>query len=98
MDGFHVERVPEDEGDPFPRTQVRQPIPREDTFDRDDNIVTLGGNDLEEGLGVGVVIVVDQDLPVGVHDTDGHRPGMKIDSTVRVMLFGVESHEVSSSP
>jgi hypothetical protein len=98
MDGLHGERVPEDESDPFPRTQVSQPRPREETCDRDDKSVTRGGNDLKEGLGVSVVVVMDQALPVVVHDTDVHRPGMQIDATVRLMLFGVESHEVSSSP
>jgi len=47
VDGFHVQRMSEDKGDPFPLTQVSQPIPREDTCDRDDHIVTIGGNDLE---------------------------------------------------
>src|SRR5262245_55831625 len=97
MDGLHVERVPEDEGDPFPRAQVSRPIPREDPFDRDDNIVTIGCNDLEDGLGVGVVVVVYQDLPVMVYDTDVHRPGMPIDATVKGVLLRVEAPEVSSS-
>jgi hypothetical protein len=97
MDGFQVERVPADEGDPFPRAQVSQPIPREETFDRDDNIIPIGCNDLEAGRGGGVVVVVYQALPGTVYDTDVHRPGMPIDATVKLVLLGVEAPEVSSS-
>jgi hypothetical protein len=98
MDGFPREGMPEDEGNPFPLTQVSQPRPRAHTFDRDDHILPIGGNNLEEGLGVGVGVVVDQNFPVMGDDTDVHRPGMHIDATGKWMLLGVESHEVSSSP
>src|SRR5215813_11621725 len=97
MNGFHGERMPEDKGDPFPRTQVSQPIPREDPFDSHDKIVTIGGNDLEEGLRVGCVVLIDQELSGMAQDADVHRPGMEINPTVRFMLWGVEAHEVSSS-
>jgi hypothetical protein len=41
---------------------------------------------------------MDKTLALLVQDTDVHGPGMQINATVKVMLFGVKSHEVSSSP
>src|SRR5262249_25368105 len=84
-------------GDLCPRTQVSQPIPREDTCDRHDDIVTIGGDDLQESCGGGCGVLVHQALPVMVQEAEGHRPGMQIDATVRFVLFGGESPEVSSS-
>jgi hypothetical protein len=37
-----------------------------------------------------------QDLAVLVEDADIHGPGVQVDATVKLMLLGVESHEVSS--
>jgi hypothetical protein len=37
-------------------------------------------------------------LAVTVQDTDVQGAGMEINATVKLMLLGVESHEVSSSP
>jgi len=97
MDGFHVEGMPEDKGETFARTQVSQPLPREDTFDRHDKIITIRRNDLEEGLGACLEVLMHQNLPSLVEDAHIHRPGVEIDPTVCLMLFGVKSHEVSSS-
>ena len=97
MDGFHVQGMPEDEGYPLPDAQVRQPVPRKDAFDGDDDVVTIRRDDLEEGLGVSREILLDHDLPILAEDAYVHRAGMEVDTTVHLMLFGVESHEVSSS-
>src|SRR6266498_2728897 len=97
MDGFHGKGMPEDEGDTFAHTQVSQPIPREETFDRDDKIITIRRNDLEEGLGACLKVLRSQDLPIVVQDADVHRPGVEIDAAVCLMLCGGKAHEVSSS-
>jgi hypothetical protein len=52
MDGLPVEGLPEDEGHTFARTQISQPIPREDPFNRDDKIITRRRNALEEISGL----------------------------------------------
>src|SRR5262249_19199848 len=38
-----------------------------------------------------------EDRTVLVEDTDIHGPGMQVDATVKLVLFRVESHEVSFS-
>jgi hypothetical protein len=44
----------------------------------------------------GFHIAVQQDFSVLAHDEDIHGSGMQIDPTVKLVLVGVESHEVSS--
>ena len=52
---------------------------------------------LRNGSGAGLHIAVQQDLAILVQDADVHAAGMQIDATVKLVLLGVESHEVSSS-
>jgi hypothetical protein len=82
LDGCHVEGRPEDQGKTFAHTQISQPIPREETFDRDDKIITIRRNDLEEGLGVCLEVLMHHDRSIVVQDADVQHPGVKIDSTV----------------
>ena len=44
----------------------------------------------------GLQVAVEQDLTVLVQDAEIHGADMEIDATVRLVLFGVESHGVSS--
>jgi hypothetical protein len=44
----------------------------------------------------GLQVAVEQDLIVLVQDAEIHGADMEIDATVRFVLFGVESHGVSS--
>jgi hypothetical protein len=97
MHGLHGEGMPEDKGDTFASAQGSQPRPRADACDRDDHSVTIRRNDLEEGRGVGGEVLLYHALPMVMQDADVQRPGMESDSTVRLMLFGVESPRVSSS-
>jgi hypothetical protein len=41
-------------------------------------------------------MAVEQDFTIVAQDTDIHASGMQIDTAVKWMLMGVESHEVSS--
>jgi hypothetical protein len=40
MNGLHIEGVSQDKGNPFLRTEVSQPIPRKNTFNADDHILS----------------------------------------------------------
>jgi hypothetical protein len=97
VDGFHVKRMPEDKRQPFAGTQVSKPIPGEDAFNTDDQIFPVGRNGLEERFWGGVHIPVEQNLSVLVQDAEIHGARMQVDATIKLVLFGVESHEVSSS-
>jgi hypothetical protein len=41
-------------------------------------------------------VAVPQEVPLLVHETDIHAPGMQVDAAVKWVLLGVEAHEVSS--
>ena len=96
MDGLHVESVTEDEGDVFFSTEVSEPIPGEHAFDGDDDVFAVWFDSLEEGIGLSVDILVEQDVPVLVEDTEIHGSGVKVDTAVEFMLLRVKSHEASS--
>jgi hypothetical protein len=98
MDGLHVEGMPEDEGNPFLRAEVGEPLPGEHAFNGDDNVGPIGRNALEKRLRAGFHVPMQHDLTVLVEDADVHGPGVQVDATVKLMWLGVESHEVSSSP
>jgi hypothetical protein len=97
VNGFHVQGMAEDAGHPLLGTEVREPVPREETFDRDHDILAVGRNDLEPAVWVGLQMTMHQELPVSVQDADVHRPGVPVDAPVKLLWLGVESHEVSSA-
>jgi hypothetical protein len=97
MDRLHVQGMAEDERDAFVSTEVSQPVPREHAFDRDDEPFSIGRNDFQKGLWVRLHITVHENLAALVEDTGVHGTGMQIDATIKLVLLGVESHEVSSS-
>jgi hypothetical protein len=76
MNRLHRERMPEDKGNLFLLTQVRQPIPGEDTLDADDQIVAVRSNETQKCLGRCWQIFVDQFRAVLVQNADVHRPCM----------------------
>src|ERR687892_2190750 len=96
VDGFHVEGMPQDKGNAFFSTEVSEPVPGEDTLNRDNQAVTVGGNSLEKRFRRGFHVAVQHDFPLVTQDTDVHASGMQIDTTVKWVLIGVEAHEVSS--
>jgi hypothetical protein len=97
MESFHVEGMSEDAGETFAPTPVSHPIPRAETCDRHDTIITIRRHDLEAGLGADLDVLRPQDLPSLVEEANRHRPGMEIDPTGCCRLCGVASPEVSSS-
>jgi hypothetical protein len=78
-------------------TEIGQPLPGKETFDRHDKTVAGGGNRLEKRFRGRLHMLVQHDVPVVVHDTDGQTPGMQGDPTVKWVVLGGEAHEVSSS-
>jgi len=61
-----------------------------------DQSVPIGRNGLEEGFRSGFHIAVQQEFTIVAQDTDIHGAGMQVDTAVKWMRMGVESHEVSS--
>ena len=52
---------------------------------------------LRNGSGPAGMFRCTQDLPILVQDAEVHGAGMQVDATVKLVLLGVESPEVSSS-
>jgi hypothetical protein len=96
MDGFHVEGVAQDKGNAWVRTEVGEPIPGADALDGHHQAIMIGRNGLEKGFRRRLHIAMHQDFPLLAHDADIHGAGMQVDPTVKWVLVGVESHEVSS--
>ncbi len=51
MDRFHVERVPENEGDALLVAQIRKPVPGEDALDGHDEVIAVRCDEIEERAG-----------------------------------------------
>jgi hypothetical protein len=66
-------------------------------LDADDEILPVRRNRLEKRVGGCLYIPVQHDLAVLIQDAEVHRAGVQIDPAVKLVLSGVESHEVSSS-
>lgn len=81
---------------PLPGAQVGQPVPGEDALDGDDEVLTVGGDHLEESLRPGLYVAVDEDFAGLVQDADVHGSGVQVDAAVVAVLLGVKSHGFSS--
>src|SRR4030043_1017592 len=92
MDGFHVEGMAEDEGDVLLCAEVSDPVPGEHTFDSDGNVLAVGVDEVEKGCWVSIDVLVKAYLAFVIKDADVHFFGMKVDSAIKLVLFGVKSH------
>src|SRR5262249_42354304 len=95
VDGFHIEGVTEDEGNALRGAEVSEPVPGEDAFNGHNQTVPIGRNSFEKWFRSGLHIAVEHDVSVVAHKTDVHTAGVQVDATVKWVLLGVESHEVS---
>jgi len=86
----------QDEGNAWFSAEIGEPLPGEDTFNGHHEPLTIGGGSPEEGVWSGFHLAVQHDFPIVAQDADVHGTGMQVDSAVKLMLIGVESHEVSS--
>jgi hypothetical protein len=96
VDRFHVEGMAEDKGNVLFNTEIGDPVPGEHAFYRDHDVLTEGSNDAEKSFRVCVDVLMNPDMASGVEDTDKHSLGMQVDSTIKLVLFGVEFHMASS--
>jgi hypothetical protein len=89
--------MPEDKRESFVRTQIGEPVPGEEAFDGDDEVVPVGRKGFEPGLGTRWHMPVQDKLAVLTQDTAIHGAGMQVDAAVQGGLGGVASHAVSAS-
>ena len=96
VDGFHIERVAQDEEDFFSSAEIREPIPGEHAFNRDYDILPVRSNELQESIGIRRQVAMYENVAFAVQDADIHRSCVKVNSAVILVLLSVESHKVSS--
>ena len=93
---LHVQRVAQNELDADAAAQVCHPVPGEDALHRQDQVLPVGLEHIGEGLCRSRHVPVCENRSFVVHDADVHCPCVQIDTAVKSMLFGVESHKASS--
>ncbi len=96
MDRFHVEGMAENEGNVLLDTEISDPVPGEHAFDSNHDVLTEGSNGMEKSFLVCVDVLMNPDIASGIDNADKHIFGMQIDSTIKLVLFGVEIHMASS--
>jgi hypothetical protein len=96
MDGLHLQGMPEDKRATSLGAEVGEPVPSEHTLSRHDHPLSIRGNGLQQGLWSGLHITRHQDLTALVEDADIPGPSMQVDATIKRVLRGVKSPEVSS--
>ena len=92
MDGFHIESVPEDEGDIHISAKISEPIPGEEAFDANDDIAAKWLDGGEELIRIGFDVLFKTDLAGLIEDAEKHGAGMEINTAIKEVLLGVESH------
>jgi hypothetical protein len=92
VDGFHVQGMTEDKRDTMLLTQIGNPVPGEHAFYGDDNILPEGFYDAEKDISSSCNVSVQSDLPCFIEDAEIHFFGVKVDSAIKFVLFGVKSH------
>jgi hypothetical protein len=97
MHGFPREGMSQDTRKAFSGAEVGQPVPGEDACDTDDQILPGGRDRLEKGLWASGHMPVSQELAIPIQEAEVHGTSMPGDATVKWVLLGGESHEVSSS-
>ena len=60
------------------------------------DVLTEGSNGTEKSFRLCVDVLMNPDIATGIKDTDKHIFGMQVDSTIKLVLLGVEIHMASS--
>jgi hypothetical protein len=97
VDGFHRERVTQDESNPLLGAESGEPIPGEETLDGHDKPLAVWSNGLEKRFRGCFHIAVHKNFAIMAQDADVHGAGRQVDTTVDGVVLGVEAPEVSSS-
>ena len=92
VDGLHVKGVAEDKGEALLATEVGHPVPAEEAFDGDRQVLSVGSESLQQPFSVTGQLPVHQGLALLVQDADIEAAGVEVDTAVMKMLSGVESH------
>ena len=96
MNRFHVKSMTKDEVNTFPCTEVGEPVPGEDTLDRDDEVFSEWSDGFQENVTVRGQVSMKKDFSFLVEHAGIHVSCVKVDATVILMGYVVESHQALS--
>ncbi len=82
----------QNELDPFPGTNISQPVPGEGALHTDNQALAEGGDCLEKGFLRGRQILVIDDFPCRLENADIHPAGVQIYPAIVLTGLNVESH------
>ena len=92
VDGPHVQRVAQHELDSLPAAEVGEPVPGEDAFGADHQLVTEGSDGFQEGFGSGGEVAVEDHLALVREYAQVHPSRVQVDAAVERSAASVESH------
>ena len=84
--------MPEDEGDILIGAEIGELIPGEEAFDADDDIAAKWLDGGEELIRMGFEVLFETDFAGLIENAEKHGAGMEINTAIKSVLFGVESH------
>jgi len=96
MDGFHIESMTQHQGDAFFSTDISQPVPAEDALYPGNHILTVRSQRLQQGFWACSEVLMEDDFPCLIQDTQVHGAGVQVDPAIELVLLGVEFYEASS--
>jgi hypothetical protein len=73
-------------------TQISDPVPGEHALHGNHEVLPERSDDTKKGFRICIDVLVNPDVAPGIQDADEHFFGMKVDSTIKLVLFGVKSH------
>jgi hypothetical protein len=98
VDRLPREGLSQDKGHACLGAEVGEPRPRQQACDSHDETISGGRHSLQARVWTGLHGAGHHPLAILLQETDVHGPGMQVDTAVNLMLWGGESHAVSSSP
>jgi hypothetical protein len=96
MDGPHVQGMSEDKWDVLVCTEISQPVPGKHAFGTHDNVFSKRFDCSQKGFRIGFYVAMQDGVTLLIEDAQIHFVGVKVDSAVKFVLFGVKSHEKAS--
>jgi hypothetical protein len=94
MDGFHVQGVPQNEWDFVLVAKIGNPVPGKHAFNADDDIFKVWEDGIKQQRRVGIKVLVQFGLSLGIDDADIHFSCMQIDAAVKFVTLIVKSHNL----
>jgi hypothetical protein len=97
MEGLQRERVAQDARKTLASPEVSQPVPGEEAFDPDNEVLPVGSKSLQQRFRPCLPMLVERNLSCVVQHAQVQATSMAVKTTVKRVWLGVQAPEVSSS-